>query len=141
MTEVTINSEETLQAAEDRYQTVVSEVQSIQNQLGDRNRQTANGERAASKEYWAWKTKASTAMRFLLEEQRMLKSAIKAYNRQSLRSEIYPTVDPKDALSLIAHSHKLFRKLAAEGVELDLTEQALIDSLRWYVADHAHKEK
>lgn len=67
----------TLEEAEPRRQQLTLDVQSIQAQLGDKQRTDENGRRLSSREYWAWKKRATHALNQRLDELRVVKQWIR----------------------------------------------------------------
>lgn len=131
--EVVIDSEESLQAAQLRYETILAEVQKVQAQLGDKDRRKLDGTQYQDGEYREWRNRAVGAMRFMLAEQRMLKSAIKEYNRLVHDSHLVEVGGGTDPLSLITRAHQLLVRLAGDGVDLDPDEQVVLDGLRLFI--------
>lgn len=72
--------------AESRRQQVTLDVQSIQAQLGDKQRTDDKGRRLQAREYWAWKKKAQHALNQKLDELRLLKAYIRENRRDRIPS-------------------------------------------------------
>jgi len=62
-----------LEEAIERRDQVLSELQDIQDQLGERNR-IAGAQPTSDDEYWAWRGKAKVALKYKLAEYRRLKA-------------------------------------------------------------------
>jgi hypothetical protein len=91
-----------LEDAIQRRDHVLSEVQDIQDQLGDRNR-LAVGRCMADDEYWEWRGKAKTALKYKLTEYRRLKAWVQL-NRSWLHT---PPPTPMDELNPVEVSKQL----------------------------------
>lgn len=74
---VEIEGIETHEDAERRRQQLTLEIQTIQAQLGDRQRVDESGRRMSSADYWAWKRKAAHALNKKLEDLRAIKAWIR----------------------------------------------------------------
>ncbi|MBW2691006.1 MAG: hypothetical protein JRE57_00050 [Deltaproteobacteria bacterium] len=101
----------TLDEAEVRRQDLTLNVQSIQAQLGDKQRTDDNGRRLTSKEYWAWKKRATHALNQKLDELRLVK--------QWLRNNRQPSTSIQGA---VAHLINILEALGRDEPELKLTE-------------------
>lgn len=57
---------------------LVFEIQSIQTQLGNKDRTHPDGRRFTAEEYWTWRHKAAGALHHMLDRQRALKAHLRA---------------------------------------------------------------
>ncbi len=97
---------ENLEEAEQLLRDNTFEIQSIQDQLGNRDRRHSDGTRFSGEEYWTWRHKAAGALRHLLDEQRTIKAHVKG-----LRDAAYAALPPKqplnrDMLYLLLRAHR-----------------------------------
>ena len=95
------------------------EIQSIQSQLGDKQRADKDGRRLDPHEYWAWRRHAVHALNLKLDESRSIKAWIRV-NRT-----------PTEAVSAPVHIHRLYKilcVLVAEDVELEAAELAQMEA-------------
>lgn len=72
-----------LEEADQRRRDLTLDIQSIQQQLGDKQRTDENGNRLSQKCYWAWRKKAQFVLNQKLDELRFIKAWLKK-NRPSL---------------------------------------------------------
>lgn len=72
-----------LEAAEEARQALTLEVQSLQAQLGDKQRSDENGNRLSSQKYWAWKRETQQELNHKLDQLREAKTTVR-----NLRSAI-----------------------------------------------------
>jgi len=100
--------------------TLVVEIQKIQEALGERGRGDAD-----------WRKRALGAMGIRQRRLSALKRHLGALRDAALAAtaKIGDTSD----FGLLASSHALFRRLASEGVDYDEEEQALVDLIRQHV--------
>lgn len=127
----------TLSEAEARRTQLIDEVQTIQTQLGARNKTNADGSRLAPQDYWDWRNKAATALRHKTTELRNVNQWIKEHRRRLLAPTTAGSLDPSDPTALIQAAWTLLRKLASEEVAFDPEEQAVVDALRAHLSHHA----
>jgi hypothetical protein len=119
-----------LDEAEERRAQLTLDVQSIQAQLGDKQRTDENGKRLTSKEYWAWKKRAQHALNQRLNELR----AVKQWIRDKKRGLSVPALEIDAGASLeeaVGHVHQLaliLSKLDDEEVEFSKEERIQIDA-------------
>ena len=59
------------------------ETQKLQDALADRNRVTADGQRLDGEEYWTWRKKAATALRYRVVEYREVKKILIARREEA----------------------------------------------------------
>lgn len=111
-----------LEEAERRRQQVTLDVQSIQAQLGDKQRTDDKGRRLSNKEYWAWKKKAQHALNKKLDELRLLK----AYIRDNRKDK------PSSNNDLLGHLRSLYFLATSiqKRVELSAAESKQIDAAK-----------
>jgi hypothetical protein len=121
---------DSLESAEIRRKQLTLDVQSIQAQLGDKQRTDEDGNRLSSKEYWAWKKRAQHALNQKLDELR----AVKHWIREKKRSLVTPiedvsgTVTVEEAVGHLRQLHRMLTKLQEEGVEFSADEFTQIDA-------------
>jgi hypothetical protein len=102
-----------LEQALEQRQALMLEIQSIQSQLGDRQRTDKDGGRLTAEDYWAWRRQAVHALNLKLDEARSIKAWIRN-NRGA-----------PDGVSAPIHVHRLYRILCVlktEDVDLDSAE-------------------
>jgi len=105
---------------------LTGDVQSIQAQLGDKQRIDDEGRRLSSQEYWTWKKKAHHALNQKLEDLR----AVKLWMREN-RPE--PTVPSLDAQAHLTKLHAIVSTLMGEGVEFEVVEKEQIVAAGHYL--------
>ena len=105
-----------LEEAEKQQRELTLDVQTIQQQLGDRQRTDKNGNRLSRKDYWAWKKQAQ----FVLNQKLATLRSVKAWIR-----EHRPTLNLSVAQQSTSHLRRLVEVLAALGEETDLEKDEL----------------
>jgi hypothetical protein len=116
----------TLAEAESLRAELTGDVQSIQAQLGDKQRIDDEGRRLSSQEYWTWKKRAQHALNQKLEDLR----AVKLWMREN-RPE--SAVLSLDAQSHLANLHTIVSTLMGEGVEFEASEKEHIVAAGHYL--------
>jgi hypothetical protein len=121
---------ESLEEAEALRQELTLDVQSIQAQLGDRQRTDENGNRLSASDYWAWKRKANNALNQRLDELRMVK--------QWIRDRRNPAGPRDNASTHLRELHKILERLSDEGCALkDEERRRLKDAGQYLVSLNA----
>lgn len=112
-----------LKEAETRRIQLISEIEGIQLQLSDRNRQ-AHGHRMDEHEWNQWRTKAIYSLRCKTEESRLLKLWMR---EERLRVEAGAQgLDPSDPESVIRAAYALLKKCLKLGLTLDERDSTLL---------------
>lgn len=109
----------TLEAADQRRQELTLEIQSIQAQLGDKQRTDETGRRLGAQEYWAWKKRAVHALNEKLAELRAIKNFIQRARSGSSEGDA------------VIHLHRLYRILLTmktEDVDFDPVEVTQLEA-------------
>jgi hypothetical protein len=78
------------QELEDRRTELINEIQTIEVQLGERNRTNLEGERMSSEDYWHWRRQAHGARRAKLVELRDINAQLR--HNGSGKSSRYETI-------------------------------------------------
>lgn len=112
--------------AERRRHQLTLDVQSIQAQLGDKQRTDEQGRRLSQKEYWAWRKRAQHSLNKKLDELRLVKAFLREHRRQRhlgpdgalahLRELYFLAVDIQKRVNL---SDLEMRKIDAAGLFLN----------------------
>jgi len=100
--------------ADSRRAELTSDVQDIQAQLGDKQRQGDDGSRLSSREYWTWKKRAQHALNQKLEELRAIKLWIKEH-RQAAGNE-WPATE---AVTHVYNLNGILVEIQSDGVDLE----------------------
>lgn len=109
--------------AEALRQQLTLDVQSIQAQLGDKQRTDEAGNRLDSREYWAWKKRASHALTLKLNELR----AVKAWIREH-RKEISPPVTGAETVAHLRNLMTIISAARADEVDFEPYELSQIEA-------------
>lgn len=118
---------------ENQRRAIVDELATINAQLSQ-TRRFEGGRMLMRSEYSQWRNKATLAKMHKERALRDLNFEIKQLRRERNERVIAARgVDVKDPDTLIAHAYALLHRLAAEGVELDAQEQAVVDGLRHHL--------
>lgn len=96
---------------------LTSDVQTIQAQLGDKQRVDDDGRRLSAREYWTWKKRAQHALNQKLEDLRAVKLWIRD-NRQDAPHEPLAS----EAVTHATNLYKILEELVSDGVELEKDE-------------------
>jgi hypothetical protein len=124
-----------LDEAETLRAQLTNDVQSIQAQLGDKQRTDEEGRRLTSKEYWAWKKRAQHALNQKLDELRFIKNWIRerrhAMTAVGIRVDHPPPVE--EALGHLRALCTLLDSLRLEDVDFDPEETTQIDAAREFL--------
>lgn len=121
---------ENLEEAEEQRAQLTLDVQSIQAQLGDKQRTDENGKRLTSREYWAWKKRAQHALNQRLNDLR----AVKQWIRERKRGLSTPVIETQEEVTVdeaVGHLRQLcqiFSKLQEEQVEFSEEERIQTDA-------------
>jgi len=111
-----------LEEADIRRRDLARDVQSIQAQLGDRQRTDDNGRRLSSQEYWRWKRRATHSLNMKLDELRFIKQWI-----QKQRATSHPATEYlRDVMQII-------RDLREDDVDFDSSELSVIESAQRFL--------
>jgi hypothetical protein len=108
--------------ANTRRQTLITDIQGIEAQLGNRNREL-DGQRMQSNEWYAWRNRAIAARKHKLEDLRLTNEWIKSHHRKRAVEHF------DDSTAALAAASKLLHTLAAEDVEFEPEEQAIVDGI------------
>lgn len=121
-----------LEEAEDLQIQLLTDILEIESQLGDKDRRDESGSRLYGKDYWTWRKRANDARIAKVKQRAKICKWIKEQN-MGKRKEREEEVAASGFGPLLVDIADLLHKLAAEGVEFDEPEQALIDALDTYV--------
>lgn len=124
--------------AEERRRASIERVQDIQTQLGNRNREV-DGVRLNDRDYWAWRAKATFALKCENVELRNLNAWLKAHNsaaQNAVARRDLSDFDLKDVFQALLAAHNLLQRLARE-TDLDEEERAVVDAVREFAHDEA----
>lgn len=124
---------ESVPDAEEQFAILVSEIQQIESQLGDRTKRHRALTEGMMDDYDEWRRSAIAAKNFKAIHRRFLKKWITDHKRASIGKML--SVDPNDPMSLLVSALHLFRKLHKEGVEFDDAEFALINLIQAKIGD------
>jgi len=116
----------TLEEAEQLRQELTLEVQSIQAQLGDKQRTDDEGNRLSPNEYWGWKKRATHALNQKLDHLRELKQ----WMREKQKSHS-PRVSVVEA---IGHVESLCEIADGSAVSWQSDEQKQIDAAKDFLS-------
>jgi DNA-binding transcriptional MerR regulator len=124
-----------LSEAEARRKQLTLDVQSIQAQLGDKQRTDENGRRLSSKEYWSWKKRATHALNQKLDSLRSIKQWIheKRASMSSPRVEVNSKATTQEAVGHLQQLHDIIVELEGEGVDLDADEKAQVSAAGYFL--------
>jgi hypothetical protein len=118
----------TLEEAEQLRQELTLDVQSIQAQLGDRQRTDDDGNRLSTADYWQWKKKAQHALNQKLGHLR----EVKAWIREQ-RNSSYPSV--REAVGHVESLCSLVEALSSYGeLSFENSEQKQIDAAKDFLS-------
>lgn len=118
----------TLEKAELLRQELTLDVQSIQAQLGDRQRTDDDGNRLSTSEYWQWKKKAQHALNQKLVSLREVKTWIR-----DQRNSFYPSA--REAVGHVESLCSIAEALASYGeLPLESSEQKQIDAAKDFLS-------
>lgn len=108
-----------------------TDIETIQFQLGDKNRTNDDGERLSDHEYFEWQKRARGALLYKKDQHRKLKLWVKE-RRQAEQAEALGRTEDDDALGLLLKVYGLHRRLMAERrlTRLYDDEQAMMDGIR-----------
>lgn len=115
-----------LDGANERRAEITRDIQSIQAQLGDKQRSGDDGKRLSSDQYWSWRKVQQELLNGKLEELRQIKTVIRD-QRSSVATEYY------SAREHIQNLHSILVNLASEGVDMDEDEQERITAANDYL--------
>lgn len=110
-----------LDEAETLRAELTREVQSIQAQLGDKQRVDDDGNRLSPNEYWAWKKRAQHALNQKLEDLRAVKLWVRE-NRLPSSPPVY------EARGHVTNLHAILTEMEEDGVTLDPQEKTKMDA-------------
>lgn len=120
-----------LESAEEMRKQLTLDVQTIQTQLGDKQRTDDNGDRLSAREYWTWKKKAQHALNQKLNELRSVKQWIQERRRSS--SSEGESLSATMAITHLANLLSVIGTLQDEGVTLYGEEKAKVASAKEFV--------
>jgi len=106
---------------------LTNDVQSIQAQLGDKQRTDEDGNRLTSKEYWSWKKRAQHALNQKLDHLRYVKTWIRE-NRQAAYPSRMATAD--EAIAHVRTLCSILLVMRDEEVEFSAEESLQIDAAK-----------
>lgn len=113
------------------------EIESIQSQLGDRDRTDENGDRLSSSQYWEWRKKAQHSLHLKLTELRGLKQWLR--KKRFENSDKFPgNVTPslfEEAVSLLSEMHQLAKAALQRNPDRDV--QTKLDATQAFL-DRVH---
>jgi hypothetical protein len=127
---------ESLHEAEERRAQLTLDVQSIQAQLGDKQRTDEEGHRLTSNEYWAWKKKAQHALNQRLVELRVVKEWIRKTKRglvQPKEVEVSKETSLDESVGHVRQLHTVLVSLQGEEVEFSEEERIQIDAAGYFL--------
>lgn len=114
--------------AEERRRLLTLDIQSIQAQLGDRQKKNDKGVRLSPEEYWKWKPTAQHAMNKMLAELRYLKLWIK--ENRTPRTMTGEAIGHVKGLSMMIDS-----MVENDGLELDdESEKPIVDAAKNFLS-------
>lgn len=115
-------------AAEARRAELVAQIQQIDVDLGNKNREIG-GVRQSDHEWHQWRTKALGAKRFIAEELRLTKAWVRD-RRNEGHAALTGVATPQDsAVAMLARAYRLLRALQQE-TDLTAEELAEIDAIQ-----------
>jgi hypothetical protein len=120
-----------LEEAEDMQLRLLTAILDIESQLGDRDRKDVNGERLWGKDYWDWRKRANDARIAKIKQRAKVKKWIKDQT-VGKRELLIEEAANQGLGNLLSNVSELLHKLAAEGVEYDEEEQAIVNALDRY---------
>jgi hypothetical protein len=118
----------TVREAEERFAALITDIQGIEQQLGDRTRRPLGNDLSARAQYNDWRTKAIGAKNIKAAERRFLKLWL-ADKRTGTAAQSLQ-FDPENPSSLLAAAHRMLLDLKNGGVEFSAEELTLIDAMR-----------
>lgn len=113
-----------LEEAEARREELVAAIQSIQTQLGARNRTDSNGRRLTFREYSEWRVRAAHSHAMKSAELRYVNRWIKKTRKSQYDAKEKKSID--SALIIVKRMHTMIVQLKDDGVELTKDEEAQI---------------
>ena len=123
-----------LDTAEQYAQTLLLEVQRLEQTLGDRRRCYESNPYASAQEYGEWRRRANNARTKLVASYRRFKS----YCREQRQQVVIDCgdFDPEDSSSLLRAARELLHRLRDDGVDLEDKELAVVVGLDRYLDKH-----
>jgi hypothetical protein len=109
-----------VEQAEKRRESLASQVQDLQAQLGDKQKTDQHGRRMSSKDYWAWRQAAQQSINAKLSEIRAIKAWLRAHGR---REQAEPSIQHLTNLFLLVD-----QLIKEDAVELNQAEHALVQN-------------
>lgn len=132
MTAVEFKPPSSLEEAEALRHALTLDVQSIQAQLGDKQRTDKSGRRLRSAEYNTWKKHATYNLNQKLAELRFVKSWIRDHRRISASANVEVKEPPpvNQALGHLKNLYAILTDLRGEDVEFDPEEAIKISAAK-----------
>ncbi len=121
---------QSLDEADRRRKQLTLDVQSIQAQLGDRQRCDDEGKRLSNREYWAWKKRAQHALNQRLNELREIKQWIVGRKKDIAQpsQDVHDGTSAEEAVGHLYQLHSMLSNLQGEDVDFDEDEKTQIDA-------------
>lgn len=123
---------EDLDEAEHRRDLLVMEIQSIQTQLGSKNRTDGSGRRLKYREFADWRNRANHSHTIKSAELRFINRWIKQRRQANFEGRARQLKEA-GALTHVRRMHKLLSQLLSEGVEFTPTELKQIKEAEGFV--------
>jgi hypothetical protein len=130
MTDPEFKSPETIEEAESRRHALTLDVQSIQAQLGDKQRTDKSGNRLRSTEYNTWKKHATYNLNQKLAELRQVKAWIQQHRRELISANVEVERPPaiNQALGHLQNLCSILEDLRGDEVDFDPDEAVKISA-------------
>jgi len=120
----TFKTPASMKEAEERRLQLLSEIQTINGQLGDRNRTDESGNRLPDEAYWTWRKGAVRALRHREDELRLVNKYIREQNNAARYKRI--DVAAKDYKGLLVKADEVFQSLKKEGFDFEEKEWDIV---------------
>lgn len=135
MTDSEFKTPDTIEEAESRRGALTLDVQSIQAQLGDKQRSDRNGTRMRATEYNTWKKHATYNLNQKLAELRLVKAWIQKHRRTlaSAHTEVENSPPVNQALGHLRNLCSILKALREDEVDFDPEEAIKIAAAQTFL--------